>query len=587
MIELLRENPRRVVSFTTFTRASRRDTDRKVRAAIDDRAAEVEEAGFPRITTLHTLAKRVVHRYALASDGEANFSVLVEREGEKAILISEVIEDLGLAVEARALDKAVTHFRSTGQWPDEPQLSGSQRIQVIEVFESLLKFYNTFDMEGLVLTACDLLRRRAGDLPPVFLQVDEYQDLNPKDQELVALLSATPSSEVVVVGDDAQSIYGFRDAYPEGIRELWESEDWERVRFPKSLRLPPHVLRAAHSLIKDRGYVGTEIDVPQDDGRRVATLQCTDSKLQIKAVARCIEALLKTGRNSEGGPLDYNDFMVLCPTNKHVNQTAAVLQDKYGIQTKKRTDPIPRHVWELLLVLRMLSDADSLALRQWLEVAGLSALEIRRIRADALKSGRSLYEYCTTLPEERIQRVFAGLDRLWKGQVEADLFHQALQEFPCLAVDHDTAMLIDEIIEYLPSVGRMTTRVYERYGVVDAEGERYDIPEDDKVLVTTMHSAKGLEAEVVFIMWLNARFMPFPGRDAAEEERVFYVALTRAHQDVILTFHEEWDASTGRRVRDKAMSPFLRSIRNHLDIQPVRAETLKGDVVSSCPSSPK
>ncbi|MGD2065023.1 MAG: 3'-5' exonuclease, partial [Dehalococcoidia bacterium] len=94
-----------------------------------------------------------------------------------------------------------------------------------------------------------------------------------------------------------------------------------------------------------------------------------------------------------------------------------------------------------------------------------------------------------------------------------------------------------------------------------------DVSEDDKVLVTTLHSAKGLEAEYVFVTWMNSKYLPMPNRDLGEERRVLYVALTRARQDVILTFYEVFREH--RRLREEAISPFLQEIRAHIDIQRV------------------
>lgn len=91
------------------------------------------------------------------------------------------------------------------------------------------------------------------------------------------------------------------------------------------------------------------------------------------------------------------------------------------------------------------------------------------------------------------------------------------------------------------------------------------MPAEDKILVTTMYSAKGLEAEFVFVMWLNDSFMPAPGRNVKEELRVLYVALTRATQDVILTFHERYEKPVY--LKAEAMSPFLKKIISHLNIR--------------------
>lgn len=575
MIKLLRENPNRVVSFITFTRTSRRDTDARLRERVDRQAVEIEPETFPRISTLHGFAKSLVHRYAASVGRTEDFSVLVTCQGEKNIVLSEVIEDLNVTLDHKELDKAITQFRATGTWPADPQLTESQRMEVIKAFDFLLRFYDTFDWEGLVLTACQILERGASDLPPVLLQVDEYQDLNRKDQEFIHLASGTQASEVVVVGDDAQSIYSMRHAHPEGIRELWESKEWDKVPLGECHRLPPHILRAAHSLIKERGYLGAQVTLPDDDGKRLLTLQCTKPALQIKAVAGYIRSLSENAKELGGSRLAYRDFLVLCPTNTLVNRTASELTDTYEIPTQQKRSSIPEDVWKLLLVLRMLRKPDGLALRQWLQVIGLSGSRIRHIRRAAIRSRQSLHGYCSALVDERVSRVFESLEGLRQVVIDPLQFRQALSDFPYLPTTAEVQATVNEIIEYLPGFGKMIANVYEKYGVIDAEGESDDMPDEDKVLVTTMHSAKGLEAKCVFIMWLNDGLVPVQGRDPREEERVLYVALTRARQDVILTFQEKWDAVNHRLLGQEAMSPFLNSIANHLDVRRVTASDLR------------
>jgi len=79
-----------------------------------------------------------------------------------------------------------------------------------------------------------------------------------------------------------------------------------------------------------------------------------------------------------------------------------------------------------------------------------------------------------------------------------------------------------------------------------------------------LYSAKGLEAEYVFIMWLNDKFFPAPHKDIREELRVFYVGMTRAKENVIFTFHETFNNRTKR--REAPISPFLQKISNHINI---------------------
>ena len=105
--------------------------------------------------------------------------------------------------------------------------------------------------------------------------------------------------------------------------------------------------------------------------------------------------------------------------------------------------------------------------------------------------------------------------------------------------------------------------IHEKYGLSDQED---DITDDNAVLISTMHSAKGLEADFVLIMYLNDNFIPAAGRDTEEERRVLYVAMTRAKQDVILLFHERYDPDRRRRLRLESMSRFLRDISENLNI---------------------
>ena len=572
MIRLVKSDSAATVSFVTFTRASRRDTESKLREEVGRATADLAPNDLPRISTLHTFAKRLVHRFASAVGRDSDFSVLVGAQGEKAMVVSEVIDDLALDVERRALENGISCFRSTAKWPPEIDLSAEQLAEVIDAFDILLRLYDTFDMEGIMVAACRIMTSGHGNIGAINLQVDEYQDLNPCDQELVRLVTREESSQIVVVGDDAQSIYGMRYANWRGIRDLWDSEDWDNVRFEECHRLPPHVLRAAHALIEDGGYLGAEVKVPADTGKRIVTLQCTTEKLQLKAIAAYVTATRESGTTSDGKPLAYEDFMVLCPTRAQADRAAKELKETHKTPTiGPQPSVVPQGTWRLLLILRMLG-GDSLALRQWLGVAGVEEHRIKEIRRAAMHANQSLFRYCEEVPDEIISSIFEALNEVRENLVDPEKLTEGLGNFPSLRPDSDVHEAVEEIVVYTPAVPRMIGRIYEKYGILDRDEEGYDTAADDAVLVTTMHSAKGLEAEFVLVPWLNRKFMPAAGRDPREEERVLYVALTRAKQDVVLMFHEEWDSQRGRRLKSEAMSPFLHSIRMHLDIRRASAK---------------
>ena len=573
MINLLNEDSTRKVSFITFTRTSRRDTQRRIEDDLDTSVLEETAFIFPRTSTLHTYAKSLVHHYAARIGRSPDFSVLVEDRGEAALLLDELVSDLGLQLDTKSVRNGIRFFHSTNRWPVDFPATSSECIQILEHFESLLLFYNTFDIEGLVVSACRILQDFA-DVPPLYLQVDEYQDLNPKDQELVQLAASHPSSEVVVVGDDAQSIYGFRHANYGGLRTLWDSPDWGRASFSDCHRLPVHIQNAAQSLMKNEGYLG-RLNPRRDNGRKILTLQCTTDKIQMEAVGKKINDTKSNGQKQEGHPLSYRDFIVLCPAATFVSKITAVLQNQFGIPTKQQMrESIPDDYWRLLLVLRMLHSEDSLALRQWLPLTGLTKPEITKIRRKAMQKGESLYSYCARLADPRIREIYNALSRLRDTKNDFDNFRWSFAEFPNLSIQEQVLwnmeLTVDGATREPLVIGSVIRSIYEKFGLLETESES-DVPEDDKVLVSTLHLAKGLESEYVFVTWMNSKYMPMPNRDAREERRVLYVALTRARQDVILTFYEEWHPSKHRRLGDEVMSPFLREISNYLNVERVTA----------------
>jgi len=115
MIRLLIDDPNREVSFITFTRTSRRDTDKKVRKEVGEDAFDETKVHFefPRISTLHTYAKSIVHKYASLIERDSKFSILIKDRNEHKILLNELIDDLKLEVSADRLDLDINYYQCT------------------------------------------------------------------------------------------------------------------------------------------------------------------------------------------------------------------------------------------------------------------------------------------------------------------------------------------------------------------------------------------------------------------------------------------------------------------------------------------
>jgi DNA helicase-2/ATP-dependent DNA helicase PcrA len=578
MIRLLREDQSREVTFITFTRTSRRDTENKLRKAFGEAVLDQPGLLFPRTSTLYTYAKRLVHKFSRLIGRDPSFSILIDEKGERDILIEEVIADLGCPVEREELSKAIAEFRATGEWPPAFSVLDINRIPILERFDELLRLYNTYDIQGLVLAAREILKSSESALPLLFLQVDEYQDLNPADQQFLSFLISHPASEVAIVGDDAQSIYGFRHANYEGLRDLWQSESWERIHFPDSFRLPSHILNAALDHIANRGYLGANIHRKPDNGLRIPVLQCTTPPLQTEAIARDIKARIAAATERGQPLLALKDFLVLCPITIHVEQAVRSFSEDFGIPAHTLSRPsIPDDYWSVLLLLRIAHDSDPLALRQWLPVLGLSTEQIAQLRNAALESGLPFFACCLRAGDHRIDQ-FQGLVEQLRDEAETPgSLIGALSRISGVQIPPDLTTLLQSATTddgRLPPIGRLVQFLYEHFRVLDSEEL---VPDDDRVLVATMHSAKGLEAEFVYCTWMNSTFMPLEGRDPDEERRVLYVALTRAKQGVLLTYPEGYDIVRRRRLGQEIISPFLNDIAPRLNILRTTAAMIRSD----------
>jgi len=386
------------------------------------------------------------------------------------------------------------------------------------------------------------------------------------------LIASHRDSQVVVAGDDAQSIYGFRFADYRDLGRLYASEEWENITFDVSYRLAPHLLNASQALLQGTNYLGATLKVKPGAGKKILTLRCTTDRYQATAMAAMIRHFMGSTVSSDGDRLRLSDFMVLCPGNKFVDRAAIGLQQE-GIETKCVTSrrSIAGDLWRLLLILRMVTRHDPLALRQWLPLVGLTGTEIQEIRLDAMASGESLFSRCTRLADRRVHEVLDSVGALGDATSDIDRFQKILCDFPGLVSDQQlfpaALEAVEEAKESDPTLRGVVNAIYESFGLLDHETE---VPEDNAVLVGMLHKAKGLEADFVFVGWAEDRYLPgnVDGEDLDEALRLVYVAMTRAVKNVVFTFHDGYVSGMGR-LGERSMSRFLRKIRKHLDVRRV------------------
>lgn len=455
--------------------------------------------------------------------------------------------------------------------------------------EATLRGANAVSFDDLLVLPVEIFRKDEQTLARYkdrfqFILVDEYQDTNRAQFQFIKLLGSGHGN-VVVVGDDDQSIYGWRGA---DIRNILDFEKEfaaaKLVRLEENYRSTPDILLVANAAITQNvGRKGKTLRATRPSGEAVTVVAALDERDEADWVLEEI----KSRRNRETRGL--NEFAVLYRTNAQ----SRALEDAL------RRDAIPyrlvgsvrfydrREIRDLMAYLKLIANpADEEAFRRAITVPkrGVGDTTVDSLAARAREAGVPLFEIAA---REDLQQALRPAAR--KALADFVILIATLRE---RAKDTSVDVVIQELIEeikyvtYLQSEGPESARDrIENVGalingaaetVIDDGGEVGLTPLDhflqramlvagadaldpsaDAVTLMTLHNAKGLEYPVVFLTGLEDGLFPlaqsFDDPPKLEEERrLFYVGITRAEEKLFLSFTE-------RRMRNGETLPSIKS----------------------------
>jgi DNA helicase-2/ATP-dependent DNA helicase PcrA len=568
----------RVVS---FTRAAAYDLrSRVVRHCANLGIGDSERLN---VTTLHALALRVLRKGGFLEAYPADPVVLDEWE-LKYLFDSELSATIDRTPgRCELMRRDYEAYWSTGTWDSpnleraDPEISEDERKAFIRFHGPIVQLYSCV-LPGEVVRHC-VDRANAGlvslqeHAPTSHLVVDEFQDLNPADQELVDLLAAE-SESLFVAGDDDQSVYSFRFAAPTGLERFPERHRTvgDHV-LGDCFRCTPRIVRAASDVILNNALperiekplnslYGTA-DPPVDG--EVLRWRFSTGRAEARAIGGSCRALIDAGMPADA-------ILILMGNTNAVERLLQeelanhdVPFDRWG--GKRLADTTSGRFVSALL--RMLTDEDDrVAIRTLMGLQdGVGIKTCAKVGALALSANLNYAElFRRPLPEgvfdHRCGSAIGGVSDLLGAIQEWDLSDELGQRGPELegllrvtvsdeastdwlaAIDNlPDQMALAELLAYLSADSeggrdRVLAAIDERLGV---EGDRLERPA--RVRLMTMHGAKGLDGRVVFIPGLEDEF--FPGRKrignaglVLEAARLLYVSLTRARVAAIVSLAE-------------------------------------------------
>ncbi|MCG6964440.1 MAG: ATP-dependent helicase [Acidobacteria bacterium] len=539
-----------------------------------DRVEQLVERGAGRVMggTFHSAGNRILRRYAELLGYSPRFSIL-DRE-DATDLMGAALADVSPDLPRRRLPRpkllvdVYSYVINTGHSLDDVLLARApQYLDQSELIAAVFKRYlerkrdaDLMDFDDLLLNWLLLLKRfpeARAELAERFrhVLVDEYQDTNRLQADIVdAMLGA--DRNLMVVGDDAQSIYAFRGADYANILSFQERHrDCAVFRLEINYRSTPPILALANASISHNEHQFQKELRPTRRGEELPSrVSVPTPEAQATFVADEVLALREEGEELEQMAVLYRNHAHSLELQVELTRRNIPYRVRSGVRFFEQ-----RHVKDVLAHLRFVANPRDevsftrliklrrgfgarLAARLWSRVAGgnpLRALldlangnfDAPRAAQRSLGEVRALVEDLasprrTGQPGEAIRAVVEAFYRDWARE-NLDNAGSRLDDLEQLALFADgyadTEAFLAEI-----------TLLNELSGEDLAAG-----PPDESLTLSTIHQAKGLEWRAVFLIWLaEGRFPTVRAEDMEEERRLFYVAVTRAKEDLYLVHPE-------------------------------------------------
>ena len=529
------------------------------------------------VSTFHSACVRILRRYIDRLGYDTNFTIY-DTEDQKTVM-KDVCRRLELdskLYKERAVLSVISNAKNEYISPNEFQLQvrGDFRMekmaQAYLEYQKELKKNNALDFDDLLVKTVELFQSCPDVLESYqerfrYIMVDEYQDTNTVQFKLISIL-AKKYHNLCVVGDDDQSIYKFRGANIKNILDFEEVfPDAKVVKLEQNYRSTKHILDTANAVIAhNRGRKEKALWTENGEGEPVFFQQFQTGYDEAEYVAGEIRKKVKNG---EG---EYKDFAVLYRTNAQ----SRLFEEKFlyanipykligGVNFYSR-----KEIKDILAYLKTIDNGkDDLAVRRIINVPkrGIGNVSLNKVQSYAESMGMSFFEaledaehvpglgrasikiqpFVTLIHELRLRLADMSLEELIEEILDRTGYSQELKEED---TDEAKARLenIDEFISkavsYEEGEEHPTLSGFLEEVALVADIDSLE-ESDNRVLLMTLHSAKGLEFPYVFLAGMEDGLFPSymsiaadnPTEEIEEERRLCYVGITRAMKELTLT----------------------------------------------------
>jgi len=545
----------------TFTNKAAAEMRERALGLIDNRTAYP-----PLLATFHKFGLLFL-KFHIDRLGRSNNFVIIDSDDKKR-LIRSIAKELRIDLNISFIGNEISKYKNTLLSPEEvtakAELPDYKKVaRIYEAYQSNIVENNLVDFDDLlmltyqILASDDTLRVETSNRYR-YIMVDEYQDTNELQYKLLELL-ASEHGNLCVVGDDDQSIYGWRGANIRNILDFHKQfPDAKVIKLETNYRSTTPILEAANALIEhNTGRLGKTLVSHRGEGEPVRLIHSLDETHEAKTIAREIQELLARG-------VDPDEIAVLY----RINALSRSLEEGFtreglgfkligGIRFYERAE-----IKDIISYFRVLANPhDDFSFLRIINKPrrGIGKASLDKLQRAAYDRHLSLYQLIEgstqadleTITSKRIATALRKLiDEIHLLQNEAQnalgnliaLFEDTirLKEHYATTVDgFERIMNIDEFYGYFRDAVTKNPEITldEFLNDISLQSDQDQI-EEDAIPIMSIHAAKGLEFEHVYVIGMEEEFFPLlgEGSNMEEERRLGYVAITRAKSHLSLCY---------------------------------------------------
>ncbi|DAB35212.1 MAG TPA: ATP-dependent DNA helicase, partial [Sulfurospirillum sp. UBA12182] len=496
--------------------------------------------------------------------GRKNNFVVIDTDDKKRILKS-FGSDLPISLVASEISRYKNSLITPNMAFEKAEQESYKKIaSLYEKYENYLVDNNLVDFDDLLVLPYKILDQNEDLATQIsqryqYIMVDEYQDTNDLQYKLLQKLCTTHSN-ICVVGDDDQSIYGWRGANIKNILDFKECfENVKIVKLEDNYRSTSKILKAANELIEhNRGRLGKVLNSTKGEGKDIEIVESADENHESTIIAKRVKALIDKGVSPRNIAVLYRINALSRSLEEGLNRAGVPYNMVGGVKFYERTE-----IKDLISYLRIIANPnDDFSIKRIINrpKRGLGKVTLDKILKNAYDAKVSIYEYILNNQDELASMMSKKSLSALNEFIENI---EVLQE----CANNATYDVIDKLEELygikayynqLPDSLERVSNIDEFFGLFrDMVKQNPDMSIDDflndlalqsdqdnidseNISIMSIHAAKGLEFDYLFVIGLEEGFFPLigDGSDIEEERRLGYVAITRAKEELTLSFSE-------------------------------------------------